>query len=59
MERDDFVNENFKRGFPELRKNITKKKVSAQVMIESSIAISAPDINKPKFIPECTCIWLM
>ncbi|CAH3179488.1 unnamed protein product, partial [Porites lobata] len=26
VERDDFVNENFKRGFPELQKNITKKK---------------------------------
>ena len=32
MEGDEFVNENFIRGFPELRKNIIKKKVSAQVM---------------------------
>ena len=32
MKRDEFMNENFKRGLPELRKNIIKKKVSAQVM---------------------------
>ena len=32
MERDEFMNENFKRDFPELRKNIIKKKVSTQVM---------------------------
>ena len=32
VERDEFVNENFRRGFPELRKKIIKKKVSAQVM---------------------------
>ena len=32
MEGDEFVNENFIRGSPELRKNIIKKKVSVLIM---------------------------
>ena len=45
------MNENFKRDFPELRKNIVKKKVSTQVMslliyIDLAKAKSKALINK-------------
>ena len=52
MERDEFMNENFRRDFPELRKNIIKKKVSTQLVMNLLIykfiarAKSKAPINK-------------
>ena len=56
MEGDEFVNENFIRGFPELRKNIIKKKVRAQVMsIQLFIALMTINLNS---LLSAHCIWL-
>ena len=41
VEGDEFVNENFIRGFPELRKNIIKKKVQSALVMQSLLLIIA------------------
>ena len=59
MERDEFVNENFIRGFPELRKNIIKKKVSALVMQSLLLIMHLNDNTSLNSLLGANCIWLM
>ena len=58
MEGDEFVNENFIRGFPELRKNIIKKKVSALVMQSLLLIIALMTTSLNNHSVRANCIYI-